>query len=1233
MPIGQLRDQQWKVPQSPWSHVFGDPRGTDSSIYDVSDRTTWTMPDAYTGRSKKLSDTIERMVFTDDNWYLKEIMPFEIVQDANSVTWNEVRFDPHLTTPVPELGTVRLVKSERKQNTASWIRWGIGYYMEHGFMNTPEGIQYHIEHLQQMASAALETAKFDVIYTLLQAHDMEKRWEIEHGRFKGRRVDDLLSKDIWMFAALQKYKRPINQLETYVNETMSKYGGRADSWILPPQVINYMGIVPDEYLEQRKIGAVGPQIVMDGPRPYGMIAQNRVFIARTYHTAQFTGRENILEHQREIGEYYKMFDRNPDNCAGYCSRDRHTQIYNEDNNSWWEVSLRWALDHSQLFNPDGSPRNPDDGEYQDRLTGPDADLDVFGYLETDRNGQTRASQAKVFGELPDFYFTARDKIGWAGTVRQAMQRDYGESEFKDMERDFNAGVDLLQEIDSLGWTQPDEDEIMTRFGNVKADGNFVDIAGNAVVGPNPRTDNPTVHAVTEFVQDETFIAGTGGDAGKKLKKLLPGLQSEPGLRYIAKNAHADLAKEKEKASNFLSAVRKIVRALRKYSYRSGFLDRKNASSWFHTPTDETTFVENLVMPYRPPTFMRAAAVGGANAGDLQTGANVNFVQRGVAALRRNVPANIAVTNTVDKDGSNLDKVGWFRYWATTAVAAMARNTAAASRAAFRDAFGASNDTPMKIDFSQSFGGSTVDEELNNIVDRIMSIQKATNGQAFSGIDSEQTAAEVLHQIREHFSTEWQKTQESAAAGASGPIRAAFSDAELAKFYRTPLLSSPNFAADLYAQHVTGGLTGLLPAHPDFPEVPVDQDTLDRYTRHNPRRPGSTEEARQPRSLLDVNPAWVSTVSEQVHGAESATFLANALALEIGHSMDSADFSGVQVASQLLGAESRAQPTRRSGKANTLKQSVAYKRLLDPYQRRGLSGAAEAHIATADLFTNGNFQQSWTNLNELASSPLDRAIAHVFDTIPINYQAFSRFIDNDLRFPISFYITRPHMTYRMLYGIKCLAGKEMGMTLMKPGLFEIGDDAATQAHIGTYTYYSKALVKNHNHVYIAKSIFCNGYDGGSGIHAINPLDYQAANGNYTGQSIIVLAVPYRDEVDGILSLTGRLTLGEYEDYDLTVNGDLQYVSAKRYNRLYGWNFARVDDQFETQPYDGILERRFNNVLCHQGHQFFWNRTTQSFTFISEGKGHFGPHTYLGCDKARAGLNVEFKTPDWAGYVHV
>ena len=1218
------------MPQHPWSHVFGDPRGTDTSIYDETDRTTWTLPDAYTGRSKKLSDTIERMVFTDDNWYLKEIAPFEIVQDANSVTWNEVRFAPHLTTPVPELGHVRLVKSERKQNTASWVRWGIGYYMEHGFMNTPEGMQYHIEHLQQMASAALETAKFDVIYTLLQAHDMEKRYEIEHGRFKGRRIDDLLAKDIWMFAALQKYKRPLNQLETHVSETMSRYGGVADSWIMPPQVINYMSIVPDEYLEQRKIGPTGPSIVLDGPRPYGMIAKNRVFIARTYHTAQFTGRENILEHQREIGEYYKMFDRQKESPSGYASQNRHIQIYNEDNNSWWEVTLRWALDHSQLFNEDGSVRSPSFGEYQDRLSGADAGLDVFGYTEQDNAGNVRHRQAKIFGQLPDFYFTARDKISWAGTVREAMMRDFGELEFKEIERAFNDGVDLLEEIDNLGWMDTYEKEIAARFGPWKADGSDLDAATSANLGVSPRTDNRTVYHLEEFVQTSGgFIEGNGetAKAGSKLQQLLPGLQSEPGLRYIiAEGDDATLGEEKRRAKNFLSAVRKVVRALRKYSHRSAVLERKYASSWFWYPTDETTFVENLVMPYRPPVFMAAEKF--SEALGRQQG-EVNFVKRGIEALT----SQQKIKDLTVKNANAASKEELFRLWAYNAVAAMSKADAA-NQAKLVAQFGGTAGAAITIKNDFTFGSATIPEEVSNIVAGIMSIQKANNNEVFDGIVSEDIALQVIQQIRDSFEREWKKTQESAAASsAKTSAREGFNQANINTFRRTPLLASPRFAADLYDQHVKAGLTKLLPADPNFPEVPVDQYTLDLNTRHISGRTGSNPEAQQRSNLLNINPAWVSKVNEQLHGVESITFLNNAMALEIGHSFDSADFTGVQAESQLVGAHGGGAMTRRSAKAAALKRGVPHKQLLDPYNRRGFTADVEMHIRDADLFTNDNVRQSWNNLNELASAPLDRAIAHVFDTIEINYQAFSRFIDNNLRFPLGFYITRPHITYRMLYAIKVQAGKETCMTLMKPGLFEIGDDANTQAHFGAYTYYSKMLVKNHNNVFIAKSIFMNGYDGGNGVRAINPAEYQAANGNYTGQSIIVLAVPYRDEIDGILSLTGRLPLGEYEDYDLTVDGELQYVSAKRYNRIYGWMFARVDDQFETQPYDGVLERRFNNVLCHAGHQFYWNPQRKDFSFVSEGKGHLGPHTYLGCDKARAGYNVEFKTPDWAGYVHV
>jgi hypothetical protein len=358
-------------------------------------------------------------------------------------------------------------------------------------------------------------------------------------------------------------------------------------------------------------------------------------------------------------------------------------------------------------------------------------------------------------------------------------------------------------------------------------------------------------------------------------------------------------------------------------------------------------------------------------------------------------------------------------------------------------------------------------------------------------------------------------------------------------------------------------------------------------------------------LLKKSSAFVARIGEQaVHGIESISFLNHALATEIGHSLDSSDFTGIGQSQPMIGNNLPGM-TRRSVEAHGKRRSVDVTNV-DPYSRNQLTADAELRLNQSHLLTSDNFKHSW--------------------------QAINAFIDHDLRFPLGFYICRPHMTYRMLYGIKVLRGKEMGMTLMRPGLFEMADDAVTQKHIGTYTYYSKAVVKNPKHVKVARNIFCNGYDGGTGVYPINPDEYKAASGNFTGQSVICIATAYHDEIDGVLSLTGRLTLGEYEQFDLTENGSTQYLSAKRYNRIYGWQYARTDDQYETQPYDGLYERRYNNVLCHPGHQFYFNRLTQGFTIVSEGKGHFGPYTYLGCDKVRAGMPERFRQPDYSNYIH-
>ena len=1233
LPVGKLRDEDFAAPPNSFDQLFGDPRGTQKSTYDKHDKHTYTLPDAYWGRSRKLADTIERGIFLDDNFYTQVIAPWEVVEDANYVTWNEIKFNEKLTTPTPELGVVRLVSAKQKQNTASWTRWGIGYMMEHGFMNTPKGIQYHFEHLQQMASAALETAKFDVIFTLLKAHNIEKQWEIEFGHYNGGRLEDVIASDIWMFASLQKYKRPINELEVHVRETMSRWGGRADTWILPPAVINFAGIQLDEYLEYDKMGPLGPARVEDGPRPYGMIAQSRVYIARTYHTMAMTGRDNLLEHQREVGEYYKMFPVNPDYVKNYSSQHRSIKIYNEDNDQYHEIGLRWALENSYLFHQDtGLPiRLNDWRRYRHQLEGDDTEFDIWRYTDLSADNTTlQHYESELLGEMPLEFFNARDKLAWAGTARNAMRTHIGRKSFDTLESDFREGLDLLREIESIPFTDGVDKALYTTFA-------LIDPTDDATVrkperSPRPRDAISAVFNLPEFPQDAT----TGFLPMNTIDKLLPGMQSYAGLRaLIVRGDAAALSREIEVARRFINAIDNFVGSAKQLALGSIFLDASHSSPWWHEPRDATTFFENLVMPYRPPLFMTNAAGVAVTVDTVGATTAAQVFNPVINRLKASAPDRLKIDARPAPDS----RMAWLRYNLTVGFMATVNPDAPkATQNAIVGAFGGTPGRPSIFNFNTAWADNTDSGEVSAFASAMSKL--GTDYPNAVDIGDTTVAQMLAAKQLEHFNRHWSEVQRATDNSPSLQFGG------LETYYRTPLLVSPEFAASL-AKYYRAGLkqTRVIPADPDFPEHVISREKLIAYTAHLPGSGANTNDRRAANtaeSLSQINPAWQARIGEQRgdDDIESTSFMATSLQAHIGHSLDANDFGGSSIRSNIgssaiptaaLTSSDQAMFPRRAAQAHYAKTTINPSLL--PYEYRSdLSPALERHIGHGERMYSVNFRRSWAEINRIAPSPLDRALAHLYDGIPIRYEALENFISNDLVLPIGFYITRPHMTYRMLFGIKTQAGKETAMTLMKPGLFELGDDAATQAHIGTYTYYSKALVKNHNNVYIAKSIMCSGYDGGNGIRPIDPLAYDAADGHYGGQSIIVLATAYRDSNDGVMSLTGRLTLGEYAEYGLSLDNSLWYITAPRYNKLYGWNWARTETRWETQPFDGVVDRRFNNVLCHPGFQFYYDPIQEQFKIVTPGSGHFGGYTYQGCAAARRGQG-RFKEQEWAGYTRM
>jgi hypothetical protein len=384
-----------------------------------------------------------------------------------------------------------------------------------------------------------------------------------------------------------------------------------------------------------------------------------------------------------------------------------------------------------------------------------------------------------------------------------------------------------------------------------------------------------------------------------------------------------------------------------------------------------------------------------------------------------------------------------------------------------------------------------------------------------------------------------------------------------EYRRTTILASPTYLATL-AEAGTG--SRLMPADPDFPELVMNIERLRAATMHSEERGDVTDAERQAAIAAShrLNPVFIEQDFGE-HTVRGTALVNHAMATQLGHSIDVQEYRGftqeIDEPLEVVAADV---------------MQVAAEAIGDDMEQLGEKAHTKKAITTAERKVHDvlgrmlrtTFTTKFNAVNAASTSSLQRAIAHVFSGTHIHRTTYDRFSTHNIVFPLSAVIARPHMTYSTLCMIKCLSGPEMGVTLVKDGRFEIQDDAATHAHLGTYIYYSKAVVKNPKHVFVAQEVFCNDYLGGTGIRPVDPANYQAGEGEPNGESIFVIAKPYNNPVTGLFSLTGRLTLGEFEDYELDEDGRILYDTVRRYNGLFGWNSARLVDDFDVSVYHSV-----------------------------------------------------------------
>jgi hypothetical protein len=77
------------------------------------------------------------------------------------------------------------------------------------------------------------------------------------------------------------------------------------------------------------------------------------------------------------------------------------------------------------------------------------------------------------------------------------------------------------------------------------------------------------------------------------------------------------------------------------------------------------------------------------------------------------------------------------------------------------------------------------------------------------------------------------------------------------------------------------------------------------------------------------------------------------------------------------------------------------------------------------------------------------------------------------------VVRPWATYNMSSALYCKSGSELGNCFTGHADMMMSSNAISKSHVGHYTFYSKAVVRNEKLMYIAEDIFSDSYVGGDG----------------------------------------------------------------------------------------------------------------------------------------------------------
>ena len=283
---------------------------------------------------------------------------------------------------------------------------------------------------------------------------------------------------------------------------------------------------------------------------------------------------------------------------------------------------------------------------------------------------------------------------------------------------------------------------------------------------------------------------------------------------------------------------------------------------------------------------------------------------------------------------------------------------------------------------------------------------------------------------------------------------------------------------------------------------------------------------------------------------------------------------------------------------------------------------ERDDAPTDPFIN----PAGTEWQVLASQPRHKQQAAVALAIANHCKSLSRsgytflkeYLEIDLS-PCRYLLMRPWQAYRMSSAILARTGTELGQTFHGHHDFQLTDDVIHKVHVGHYTFYSKSIVRSNKHMYLARNVYCQGYEYGEDTTFVDK-DCKNVPGTHSRSlpgSLVAVAIPLGEQVPNPLCADGNTFHAKMPHVDIRPDEAGEIPRLSRGVNPCQTLFDKYFDIADSSHSHSQDVRQVNRV-CWRGASKHFNAHTGHHDIDVKSTGHWGPSVYDGCADVRKGM---------------